>query len=323
MSQIAKLTLLTALIIGAGLVFYSLQESGKLVFNSDQGTPELRRDDTATLIFVGDVMLSRVIGNLMVKHNDWQYPFALVADELARADLTFGNLENPISSRGTKVGSVYSFRADPRSVEGLTKAGFDVLSIANNHIWDYGRAAFEDTLKVLIDNGISPVGGGESYEAAHAPVVREVKGTKIAFLAYTNLLPASLNQLVAYPGEEAVARDVELARSMADIVVVSFHWGEEYETKHNRYQERLAHLAIDHGADLVVGHHPHVAQEVEAYRGGYIAYSLGNFVFDQNFSPETKFGLLLEVKLKGKKLDSVTPHRVEFTPTYQPFLVAE
>ena len=265
-------------------------------------------------------MLSRVIGNLMIKHNDWRYPFSLMGDTLANADLTFGNLENPISSRGTKVGSIYSFRADPRSVEGLLAAGFDVLSVANNHIWDYGRDAFQDTLKILTDNGITLVGGGESLEAAHAPRVREVKGAKIAFLAYTNLLPASLNQFVADPSEAAVARDVETARKVADIVVASFHWGEEYETKHNAYQERLAHLAIDAGADLVVGHHPHVAQEMEPYHGGHIAYSLGNFVFDQNFSPDTREGLLLEVKLKDKKITSVTPRRVEFTPTYQPFI---
>lgn len=280
----------------------------------------------STLLFVGDIMLSRAIGSGMGKNNNWNYPFLKIADLLKSADLTFGNLEGPISKNGTKVGSIYSFEANPKSVEGLIYSGFDVVSVANNHIWDYGGEAFKDTLKILKENNISYVGGGFTYDEAHTPVIKEVNGTKIAYLGYTNLLPPFLGTKgdklsVAFPDEDQLALDIHNAKRLADIVVVSFHWGNEYETHHNSFQENLAHIAIDAGADLVVGHHPHVIQEIEKYKDGYIAYSLGNFVFDQNFSEETKSGLLLSVTLKNKKIEQVTSQKVNFSSTYQPFIV--
>lgn len=282
---------------------------------------------TSTLIFVGDIMLSRAIGAHMAKNGDWSYPFMAVEDSLKQADLTFGNLEGPLSTRGERVGSIYSFEADPQSVEGLVNSGFDVLSIANNHIWDYDAPAFEDTLKTLADNGISPVGGGYSFEIAHTPVVKDVNGTRVAFLAYTDLLPSFLGKDVPGPSVASpddvvkMSSDIRDAGSLADIVVVSFHWGEEYQTVHNAAQEKLAHAAIDAGADLIVGHHPHVVEDIEQYKGKYIAYSLGNFVFDQNFDADTRHGMLLTVTLRDKKIVSVTPQEVRFTETYQPYLV--
>lgn len=280
---------------------------------------------TSTLLFVGDIMLSRAIGSRMGKNNNWSYPFLKMADLLKSADITFGNLEGPISKNGTKVGSIYSFEADPKSVEGLRYSGFDVVSVANNHIWDYGGEAFKDTLKILKETNISYVGGGLTYDEAHTPIIKEVNGTKVAYLGYTNLLPPFLRtkgdkSTVAFPDEDQITLDIHKAKELADIVVVSFHWGNEYETHHNSFQENLAHVAIDAGANLVVGHHPHVIQEIEKYKDGYIAYSLGNFVFDQNFSEETKNGLLLTVTLKNKKIDQVTSEKINFNSSYQPFL---
>lgn len=276
-----------------------------------------------SLLFVGDIMLSRGIGTMMVKNKDWCYPFLNVKDLIGSADLTFANLEGPISSRGTKVGSIYSFRADPHTVDGLLCAGIDVVSIANNHIWDYSRDAFNDTLTILSKNNLTYTGGGVSYVDAHTPRVVDVKGTKVAFLAYTGLLPGFLGKkaavpAVAFPLEEDIMRDIRNARAIADIVVVSFHWGDEYHTKHNTAQEKLGHFVIDAGADLVIGHHPHVAQEVEKYKQGYIAYSLGNFVFDQNFSADTHHGLVLKVLLHDKKILGVEEHTVIFNNSYQP-----
>lgn len=284
----------------------------------------LNDNQPITLLFVGDIMLSRTVGAIMSKNNDWKYPFLLTGDFLSSADLTFGNLEGPISENGIRAGSKYSFRADPRAVEGLLYAGFDVLSIANNHIWDYGLKAFQDTLKILNDNGISYIGGGENYEKAREPVVKEVKGLKIAFLGYTNLaskflLTRDSQPAVAGLDVSQLIRDARKARELADVVVVSFHWGDEYAVKHNKEQEKIARAAIDAGADLVIGHHPHVVQETENYGSGYIAYSLGNFVFDQNFSKDTKNGLAVRVILKNKKIFEVQELPVKFTASFQPF----
>lgn len=280
------------------------------------------------LVAVGDIMLSRGVDFYINKNNDWKYPFLKIGDFLNSADITFGNLEGPISDKGFDVGNLYSFRADPKAIEGLLYSGFDVLSIAGNHSFDYSAEAFEDSQKVLKENGIDYVGGGLNFKEAHAPVIKNIKGTKIAFLAYTNLLPESLGEensspAVAFPNKDQMFIDIQNAKSLADVVAVSFHWGEEYQTVHNSYQEDLAHFAIDSGADLIIGHHPHVAQDFEKYKNGYIAYSLGNFVFDQNFSEETKSGLVLKVVFEDKKIKEIETQKINFTSSFQPFIVSE
>lgn len=283
-------------------------------------------NDQGTMVFVGDIMLSRGIGTIMEKQELWNFPFEHVKEYLNKADLVFGNLEGPISGRGKHQGSIYSFNASPYAVAGLIDGNIGVLSLANNHIFDYGSQAFLDTLALLDSSGIQPVGAGVNYEEAHYPVIRKVKNTRVAFLAYTNLLPRSLGTkdsipAISYLDEEIMKRDIEEAKKRADIVVVSFHWGDEYETKHNRMQERIAHAAIDVGATLIIGHHPHVVQEVEEYGGGYIAYSLGNFIFDQNFSPDTSKGLLLEVKIDNKKISGIRTLGVSFNALFQPSII--
>ena len=307
----------TSLLAGAQVETIFAEEKKNVLQNQSDHTP-------VTILFVGDIMLSRAIGRIMVKKQDWTYPFLLTGDFLKGADITFGNLEGPISSRGVNIGSIYSFRADPKTAEGLAYAGFDVMSIANNHMWDYGRESFMDTMSILSSYQIDYVGGGENYAKAHTPLVRDVRGTKVAFLAYTNLLPKFLGTVdakpsVAFPDDmDQMILDIRNAKAMADVVIVSFHFGDEYSTKHNAYQKKLAYTAIDSGASVIIGHHPHVVQEVEAYNGGYIAYSLGNFVFDQNFSADTGKGLVGKVTLIDKKIVNFETYEVGFNETYQP-----
>jgi poly-gamma-glutamate synthesis protein (capsule biosynthesis protein) len=239
--------------------------------------------------------------------------------------LAFANLETTVSGRGVQGGCGYCFRADPRAIAGLAFAGFDVLSVANNHIWDFGPVAFTDTLTHVASAGIAAVGGGADLARARAPVVRTAGGSRVAFLAYTNLLPASAGAGQAKPGanlydERSFAEDIAVARGMADIVVVSFHAGEEYQTAPNDWQTRVYRAAVDAGADLVIGHHPHVVQPVERYRNGWIAYSLGNFVFDQNFSAATMSGLMIEATVQGERVLSVREIPVRISRQYRPSL---
>jgi len=281
-----------------------------------------------TLLFVGDLMLSRAVGAAMERRNDYNFPFSKMGTFLSGADITFGNLEGPISNRGTQISNIYSFRDDPNVVGGLKNAGFDILSIANNHIWDYGRDAFVDTLNYLKNSGIDFVGGGENFDDAHKGVLKEINGIKIIFLGYTDLLPRSASAGQNVPGIsyfdlDQMIQDIKEAKNKADIVVVSFHWGQEYQTKHNARQEQIAKAAIDAGASLVIGHHPHVVQELEEYKNGHIVYSLGNFVFDQNFSEDTKSGLLLKVILKNKRISRIEQFSIKFTPSFQPQLSGE
>ncbi len=279
----------------------------------------------SSMLFVGDIMLSRSVGELMAKKDDYRWPFEKIADFLKSADLTFANLETPVSSRGVNVGSIYSFRSNPKVVQGLNYAGFDIVSVANNHAWDYGREAFGDTLSNLASAGISYVGGGHSEYEAHAGVIKTVGNTSVGFLAYTNLLPKSVSAIgdsmgVAVLDEEQMVQDIKVMKSRAQLVVVSFHWGEEYHPVHNALQERIAHEAIDAGADLIIGHHPHVVEDIQQYKGKYIVYSLGNFVFDQNFSAETMKGLAVRVLLKDDLIQSLEPVNINISREYQPSL---
>ena len=240
-----------------------------------------------TLIFTGDVMLSRSVGSRMEAQKDWSLPFRLIADTLRSADLRYGNLECPVSDRGHDLEHRYSFRADPRALQGLNAAGFDVVSQPNNHTYDWGPEALLDSLQRLRAAGIEPVGAGHNFLAAHYPLVAHAGTLRIAFLAYADVDPKEAAAGVDRPGvawldpAQALA-DIRFARPLADLVIVCPHWGVEYALQPTHDQVKLAHRMIDAGADMVVGSHPHVVQPLEQYHDRWIAYSLGNFVFDQH-----------------------------------------
>jgi poly-gamma-glutamate synthesis protein (capsule biosynthesis protein) len=278
-----------------------------------------------TLLFVGDVMLSRGVGARMQSEADYTFPFQKIADRLSAADLTFANLECPVSDAGRNRHHLYSFRADPKAIEGLNHVGFDVVSVANNHMYDWGPAALLDTVRRLREAGIKPVGAGANDLEAHYPVLIDLGGLRLAFLAYVDVEPKVAAAAPGRPGvawlePERVLADIRFARPLADLVIVSPHWGIEYATQPNRQQVELAHQMIDAGADIVVGTHPHVVQPVEEYNGGWIAYSLGNFVFDQK-APGTRRGLMLEVKLSGERIAQVTQVPIAISSSFQATLM--
>jgi len=288
------------------------------------------KNSEITIFVVGDIMLDRGVEYKIGEEGkgDYSFPFLKIAEELRRADFVFGNLEGPISDKGQKVGSIYSFRADPKAVEGLKYAGFDILSVANNHIFDYGREALEDTFKRLKEAGIEYVGGGFDEKEAYSPLIKEINGTKIGFLAYTNLGPEAWEATegksgIAWIDEknlEKIKKGIEAAKQKSDVLIVSLHSGEEYAANPTSFQTSFARFAIDTGADLVVGHHPHVVQKIERYKDGWIAYSLGNFVFDQNFSANTMEGINLKITIKNKKIESIFPQKIKISDSFQPIL---
>lgn len=292
------------------------------VIYTDRSVEVSANDNEVLLSFVGDIMLSRDVAHQMSRRGDWAYPFLLIGDELRKSDILFGNLEGPISDRGKNQGSIYSFRADPKSIDGLVFAGFDVLSVANNHMGDWSFEAADQTFTLLADAGIGVAGGGKNGMLAHAPYVKQLKGTRFAYLAYTVLGPPSIHAtdqqagITAY-SDEQMQKDIAAAQKISDVIVVSIHFGEEYQKQPSNQQRRIAQLAIDSGASIVAGHHPHVVQPVEQYKDGYIAYSLGNFVFDQSFSDETMMGMLLEVRMKGSQIVSVTERPTYLNRSYQ------
>jgi len=278
-----------------------------------------------TLMFVGDIMLDRGVKNMVYKQGegDYKFPFLKIQPYLQEADILFGNLESMISDKGRHMGGKYSFRAEPQAMEGLSYAGFDVVSVANNHVFDYGREAMEDTFLRLEEAGISYTGGGFTEKEAYSPVIKEAGESKIAFLAYTNLAAPYWTAQeersgIAWLEKERMQADVKKASKEADLIVVSFHYGYEYHLKPNAFQVEVSRAAIEAGAHLVVGHHPHVVQPVEEYQGGYIAYSLGNFIFDQAFSEETMKGLILKVKVKEGEIEEVISIETKINQYFQP-----
>jgi poly-gamma-glutamate synthesis protein (capsule biosynthesis protein) len=287
-------------------------------------TPSAQEKREYTLLFTGDVMLSRAVGWRMAAQKDWSLPFRLIADALRNADLRYCNLECPVSDRGRNLHHLYSFRADPQAIEGLKAAGFNVVSQANNHAYDWGPEALVDSLERLRAAGIQPVGAGQNILAAHYPLLVRVGGLRIAFLAYVDIDPKEAAAGVDRPGvawldpAQALA-DIRFARPLADLVIVCPHWGVEYALKPTRDQVELAHQMIEAGADVIVGSHPHVVQPLEKYHDRWIAYSLGNFVFDQQDSA-THRGLMLKATVRDKHIIDVTPISIAINSRFQAIL---
>lgn len=294
---------------------------------------EKKKIESSKTVFlaVGDIMLDRGVESKINKEGkgDFKFPFLKIADYLKKADILFGNLESIISNKGRKVGSINSFRADPKAIEGLVYAGFDVLSVANNHTFDYSGDGMKDSFQRLKEAGIDYIGGGFNEKEAFSLEIKEIKNTKIGFLAYSNLGPKSWKATkeiigISWIGEkdlQKLKKDIEDAKKEVDILIVSFHWGDEYSSSPNSFQVSFAKAFIDAGADLIIGHHPHVIQPVEKYKNGWIAYSLGNFVFDMGFSKETMEGLLLEVIIKDKKIAEINSKKIKISDSFQPYLL--
>ncbi len=285
--------------------------------------PVLENKQEATLVAVGDIMLSRAVGRRIASSGDFNFPFRNIAPIIQKADIAFGNLESPIAAGGTDQENYFSFKAEPKTAEGLKFAGFDVLSLANNHSMDWGGDALLEAINTLSSRGIRAVGAGKNNEEANAPVIININGIKIGFLAYTLIYPREIWATETRAGTSefsfvSAEENMHHLRKEADVVVVSFHWGEEYEMKSSEEQQQIARAIIDAGADLIIGHHPHVVQEVERYKNGWIAYSLGNFVFDQYFSKETMDGLLLQVNIKGNKITELSQVKIQLNRDFQP-----
>lgn len=284
---------------------------------------EKNDDEPAVLAFVGDIMFDRGVKKIILREGeDFGFPFLKIGEKLQNYDLLFANLEGPISERGEDEGAVYSFRMTEKTATAIKQSGFDILSIANNHIGDWGAKAVFDTLFYLKNAGLKYAGAGLSSEEASRAQFLEIKNTRFAFLAFTDISgiyterPDEVFVSVADP--EIISKQIRTAKSFADIIIISFHFGEEYKTSPNERQKFLAYLAVDAGANLVIGHHPHVVQPVEKYKEAYVAYSLGNFIFDQNFSEETMRGMLLEATVENKKIIAVKSKNVVLNENFQP-----
>lgn len=267
--------------------------------------------EEASLVFVGDIMLSRDVASKISAKRDIDYPFLKTRKFLQSADIVFGNLEAPITP-GRKINTdELSFRIDPGMEKALAESNFSVLSLANNHSFNFGEEGLADTFEYLGQAGILYSGAGSDEARAYAPAVIQSGSMKFAFLSYAqpNFVPSSFKAgsgpVVAVMDEERMKQAVSRAKQTADFVIVSMHAGSEYADEPGEEQKQFARAAIDAGADLVIGHHPHVVQTAEEYKDKYIFYSLGNLIFDQMWSAETRQGLVLRAVFNKEGLKKI------------------
>lgn len=305
-------------------VYYGLESDANLAWvKQKEGVLEEKDPDFVTLLFGGDIMLDRGVKNSVMKNFGGDY--SKLFDNLSmlqKADITFANLEGPASDQGKDRHNLYSFRMDLSTIPALKGAGFSILSVANNHAGDWGRDAFTDTLARLKENEILYTGGGINKTEAEQPIIIEKYGMKIGYLGFSdvgpNMEPSEEKAGILLANNPRFDEIIKNASSQVDFLIVSFHFGEEYKTIHNSRQEFLAHKAIDNGAKIIIGSHPHVMQDYEVYKNGFIAYSLGNLIFDQHFSENTMQGGLLELKLWRDGSIDATKNIIKLSRAFQP-----
>jgi poly-gamma-glutamate capsule biosynthesis protein CapA/YwtB (metallophosphatase superfamily) len=259
---------------------------------------QVEYDPLIHIAAVGDIMLDRALG-YAIEQGDLAYPFARVAKTLSEADITVGNLESALGDAGQPAAKSYAFRAPPAAAESLALAGFDVMSLANNHAMDFGSETLAQALALLERQGIATVGAGSTVQDARSAHVIDVSDISVAFLGYVNV-PVEVSGFdtatweasadtpgLAWARPEDIAADVSAARKIADLVVVSLHSGYEYVHEPSAEQRAASEAAVAAGAQLVIGHHAHVLQGIGFLGEGAIVYGLGNFAFEIDGDPST------------------------------------
>lgn len=244
---------------------------------------------TVEIILGGDVMLGRSVMAKSMDEVDFTYPFLKIADTLKNSDLTFVNLENPIIENCPKVYvNTMTFCGLPQLLEGVKIAGIDIVSLANNHSYNYGQKGVEETQVHLKNANIAYVGLDNL-------VIRKIKDTKFGSLGF---------EYIDHGPSEEDLKLISNSKKQVDILIIGIHWGSEYKAEPNVNQREWAKKIVSAGADVIAGHHPHWVQSIEYIDEKPVYYSLGNLVFDQMWSEETRKGLVMKLTFKDKKLVS-------------------
>ena len=257
------------------------------------------------IILTGDVMLGRTVMTKALSLNDPAYPFRKVTDQLREGDIVFINLESPIVDNCPKMETGLIFCASPEMLEGLTLAGVDIVTLANNHINNFGQIGINDTKKYLSERGIE-------WTDETNLVIKDINNTKFGFLGlnYTSKIPIEKDFSI-----------IRESKSKVDVLILGVHWGVEYTTNPTTSQKEWVKRFVENGADVVVGHHPHWIQTNEYVEGKSVFYSLGNFVFDQMWSEETRKGILVELSFVGKELKDEKIKNIYMSSWAQPEFV--
>jgi poly-gamma-glutamate capsule biosynthesis protein CapA/YwtB (metallophosphatase superfamily) len=276
----------------------------------------LSADRVRTIISTGDIIPARSVNNNVVMRNNPNWPYEKVKQNTAsmKPDILFINLESPLINNCPTTTEGMIFCGNVTNIEGLKYFGVNVANVANNHFDNHGYSAIQDTLSLLTNNGILTVGSTN-------PGFANIKGKTIAFLGYNNI--GAPEKGIAWAKEETIKQDIAAAKQKADIVIVQFHWGTEYMAQPDNNQKKLGRFAIDSGADLVIGNHPHWIQPIEFYKGKLITYAHGNFVFDQMWSQKTREGVVGKYTFYDNQLIDVQYFPIQIDDYGQPHFVED
>jgi poly-gamma-glutamate synthesis protein (capsule biosynthesis protein) len=269
---------------------------------------------SGSMLMTGDIMLGRTVERI-IDENDFTHPFVGITPVIASHDVVVGNFEASIPKKH-KVTPPFGMRFSVREefMGELKALGFDILSLANNHAFDFGVSGYKNTLTECGEASLVCVGYPSSVSTSSLYVV-EVGDVRLGIIF--------LHALFSKPTAGELEPLLRALEEKSDAQIAYVHWGEEYQKKHSSAQETLAHLLIDNGVDAVVGHHPHVIQDIEKYRDKPIFYSLGNLIFDQYFSEVVQEGYLLSINPGKHTLTySLIPYVSTSTPS-QPHLMSE
>lgn len=257
-----------------------------------------------TITMVGDMMFGRNIDEVITPKYGYEHLFKYVRPYFDQSDYITGNFDNPITLRDgyPQADKFIHLRTNPGAAKALKKVGFSSVTLANNHMKDYGKQGLLDTLKVFNQEKIDTVGAGRDLKSATKISYQTVNDIKIAVVGFSDVLPKEFRARKDRSGIAPADPDVFFplvakAKNNADLVLVHIHWGLEYDSGYHPRQQDLAHALVDAGADIVIGHHPHVLEPVEVYKNSVIFYSLGNFIFDQGWS-RTRESVLVQYKLQ-------------------------
>ena len=268
--------------------------SGLSLFRDMGSTDNQEISFRDSILFVGDVMLARRVETYMVERG-YDYPFKRIQKTLDAYDTVVGNLEVSIPEKHVSTPELtFRFSIPETFASQLARSGFTVLSLANNHTLDYGEEGLANTRAILRHSGIVSIGHPTRVTNKSVTFLDTEKG---------NISIIALHTTWDVPLESTLSSVFAYAKEHSDLQIVTVHWGEEYVLEGNDSQRNLAHALIDYGADLVIGHHPHVVQHIEQYNGVPIFYSLGNFIFDQYWNEEVQEGLAV-----GMRIDESSVH---------------
>jgi len=286
------------------LVVYGLWGVLNIPTNPDTETLLDTSKRNVSLLAVGDINLGRLTGQKILEGN-YDYAFENISDYIQKFDIAFGNLESQLTDQNGETQSPtseYRFAGPPEGAMGLKTAGWDIVSTANNHMWDYGKDALSETMENLEQAGVKYIGSRRQTEDLYKPTIIETNGQKIAFLAGTMILngyeKAGALDYVAWADTEELTSAIGDIKDEVDWIIVSIHGGVEYASKPIAKKQTLAHALINAGANIIIGHHTHIPQGIEEYNDGVIFYSLGNFAFWQPFGYWTEHTFVPEITLK-------------------------